>query len=174
MVNRLENAFRPPPWGARAGFGAWVCDIKVETNDRPLPSRDRKGAVLLGRLNARRRQIVPWARVLVQPEVERGRSPLVSIPPCGRGFFRHRGLPIRCGFLKSAEAKPPRSVHRLDEPTGLSLSMVASPQCRFRFARQNHCSAAATSAANFRMRRITGANRADPLKFNAGTEPRRE
>ena len=55
--------------------------------------------------------------------------------------------------LRSAEAKPPRSVHRLDEPTGLSLSMVASPQSRFRFARQNHCSAAATNAVNFRMRR---------------------
>jgi hypothetical protein len=25
--------------------------------------------------------------------------------------------------------------HRLDEPTGLSLGMVASPQARFRFAR---------------------------------------
>jgi hypothetical protein len=33
---------------------------------------------------------------------------------------------------------------------------VRSPQCRFRFARQDHCSAAATSAANFRMRRDTG------------------
>src|SRR5216683_2673180 len=28
--------------------------------------------------------------VLVQPEMERGRSPLVSIPPFGRGFPRHR------------------------------------------------------------------------------------
>jgi hypothetical protein len=28
--------------------------------------------------------------VLVQPEMERGRSPLVSIPPFGRGFLRHR------------------------------------------------------------------------------------
>src|ERR1022692_5142464 len=45
------------------------------------------------------------------------------------------------------------SVLRLDEPTGLSLSMVASPQCRFRFARQNYCRAAAASAANFRIRR---------------------
>ena len=33
--------------------------------------------------------------VLVQPEVESWRSPLVSIPPCGRGFSRHQGLPIR-------------------------------------------------------------------------------
>src|ERR1039458_5672903 len=28
--------------------------------------------------------------VLVQPEMERRRSPLVSIPPLGRGFSRHR------------------------------------------------------------------------------------
>ena len=27
--------------------------------------------------------------VLVQPEMERGRFPLVSIPPFGRGFSRH-------------------------------------------------------------------------------------
>jgi hypothetical protein len=59
--------------------------------------------------------------------------------------------------LRSAEAKPPRFVHRLDEPAGLSLSMVASPQCRFRFGRQNRSSAAATSAANFRVRRDPGA-----------------
>ena len=36
------------------------------------------------------------AGVLVQPEMERRRSPLVSIPPFGRGFSRHPGLPIRC------------------------------------------------------------------------------
>ena len=28
--------------------------------------------------------------MLVQPEMERGRSPLVSIPPFGRGFSSHR------------------------------------------------------------------------------------
>jgi hypothetical protein len=33
--------------------------------------------------------------VLVQPELERRRSPLVSIPPCGRGFSRYRGLSNR-------------------------------------------------------------------------------
>lgn len=33
--------------------------------------------------------------VLVQSEMERRRSPLVGIPPCGRGFSRHRGLSIR-------------------------------------------------------------------------------
>ena len=58
--------------------------------------------------------------------------------------------------LRSAEAKPPRSIHRLDEPAGLSLSMVASPQCRFRLARQIYSTAAAISAANFRVRRDPG------------------
>ncbi len=66
--------------------------------------------------------------VPVQREMESGRSPLVSIPPFGRGFSRHQGLPIRCVFLKSAEAGPPRSGHRLDEPARLSLGMVASLQ----------------------------------------------
>jgi hypothetical protein len=94
------------------------------------------------------------ASVLVQREMERGGSPLVSIPPCGRGFSRHLGLPIRCGPLQSAEWKHLHRVHLLYEPTGLPPSMVASPQCRFRFARQSHCSAAATSAANFRIAQV--------------------
>src|SRR6266481_1588596 len=52
--------------------------------------------------------------VLVQPEMERGRSPLVSIPPFGRGFSRHQGLPIRCGFLeeRGSEAAALRSSSR--------------------------------------------------------------
>src|SRR5205809_8130650 len=57
----------------------------------------------------------------------------------------------------AAQGGDPRAaVHRLDEPTELSLSMVASPQCRFCFARQKYCSAAATSPANFRMPRSSG------------------
>ena len=35
------------------------------------------------------------AFVLVQREMEKAGSPLVSIPPCGRGFSRHGGLSIR-------------------------------------------------------------------------------
>ena len=46
--------------------------------------------------------------VLVQREMERGRSQVVSIPPFWRGFSRHRGLPIRCGSWKRAPAKAPR------------------------------------------------------------------
>ena len=53
-------------------------------------------------------------------------------------------------LLKSAEAKPPRCVHRPDTPTGLSQSMVVSPQCRFPFARQNHCSPWAIEEAHSR------------------------
>jgi len=35
--------------------------------------------------------VVPLGgNVLFQPEMERGRSPLVSIAPFGRGFSRHR------------------------------------------------------------------------------------
>jgi len=39
-----------------------------------------------------------------------------------------------------------------------------SPQCRFRFARQNYCSAAATSPANFRMPRSSGPIRRSKLQ----------
>jgi len=67
-----------------------------------------------------------------------------------------------------ARSRPPRSVHRLDEPAGLSLSMVASPQCRFRFARQNHFSASAR-AANFRLARKPGANRTEHMYDMATT-----
>ncbi len=66
--------------------------------------------------------------VLVQPEMERRRSPLVSIPPYGRGFSRHRGLPIRCDFGKSAKGDFRARLHRLHEPTRLPLGVVASPQ----------------------------------------------
>ena len=51
---------------------------------------------------------------LVQPEVEKGRSPLASIPPFGRGFSRHPGLPIRCGSFEErrSEASALRSSSR--------------------------------------------------------------
>jgi hypothetical protein len=48
------------------------------------------------------------------------------------------------GVLGGARTSPHAPVHRLDEPTGLSLGMVASPQCRFRFARRDHCNSATT------------------------------
>jgi hypothetical protein len=69
-----------------------------------------------------------WLTVPVQREMERGRSPLVSIPPFGRGFSRQPGLPIRCDFGPSAKGDFRAQRHRLDEPAKLSLGMVASPQ----------------------------------------------
>jgi hypothetical protein len=66
--------------------------------------------------------------VLVQRESKRGRSPLVSIPPFGRGFLRHEGLSIRCSFGRAREESSRARDHRLDEPTKLSLGMVASLQ----------------------------------------------
>jgi len=41
--------------------------------------------------------------VLAQPEMEQRRSPLVSIPPFGRGFSRHVGLSSDNCFCKRAE-----------------------------------------------------------------------
>jgi hypothetical protein len=70
--------------------------------------------------------------VLAQREMEKRRSPLVSIPPFGRGFSRHRGLSIRWR-LGGARKSPHAPVHRLDEPSGLSLGMVASLQCPLPF-----------------------------------------
>jgi hypothetical protein len=60
--------------------------------------------------------------------METERFPLVSIPPFGRGFSRHGGLSIRCGFGKSAKDGFRARLDRLDEPARLSLGMVASPQ----------------------------------------------
>ena len=61
-------------------------------------------------------------------------------------------------------ADPRAGVHRLDEPTALFLGIIASPQCRFRSARQNYCSAAAASPANFRMPRSSGLIRRSKLQ----------
>ena len=69
--------------------------------------------------------------VLVQPEMEKRRSPLMSIPPFGRGFQGMGSFdPMEVGRRKNELSRP---VHRLDEPTGLSLGMVASPQCPLPF-----------------------------------------
>jgi hypothetical protein len=69
--------------------------------------------------------------VLVQPEMEKRRSPLVSIPPFGRGFSRHGGLSSDDFFhaVHSARGLAPAllSIGSMS-PAGLSLSMVASPQ----------------------------------------------
>lgn len=49
--------------------------------------------------------------------------------------------PMEVGRRKNESSRP---VHRLDEPTGISLGMVASPQCPLPFRRQGHFSSATT------------------------------
>jgi hypothetical protein len=56
-----------------------------------------------------------------------GVVPRTSIPPFGLGFSRHRGLPIRWVFWRAQRHAPPRSGHRLDEPTRLSLGNGCIP-----------------------------------------------
>ena len=68
--------------------------------------------------------------VLVQPEMERGRSPLVSNSTLPAGIFK---ASIRPPYYPSAWLRP-RSA-------------------RFRFARQDHCSSAMPIRLNFRLAR---------------------
>ena len=46
------------------------------------------------------------------------------------GSSRHEGLRIHEDLQAAQEAGSGAAVHRLDEPTGLSLGVVASERCR--------------------------------------------
>ena len=89
----------------------------------------------------RSRQI---SQVLVQPEMEKRRSPLVSIPPFGRGFSRHEGLSIRWRSPEcSAENELPRCPFIVSmSPPGYPSAWLRPRSARFRFTRQNHCNSA--------------------------------
>ena len=86
--------------------------------------------------------------MLVQREMERKALFVSEYSALRAGIVKASGSTDPMWSLEERRGEASAPVHRLDEPTGLSLSMVASPQCRFRFVRQNHCGAA---AANFRM-----------------------
>jgi hypothetical protein len=67
--------------------------------------------------------------VPVQREMERGRSPLMSIPPLRGGDFQ--GIRVYRSDMVLGRARKANfraQQHRLDEPTKLSLGMVASLQ----------------------------------------------
>jgi hypothetical protein len=84
---------------------------------------------------------------LVQPEMEKRRSPLVWIPPLRGGDFQGIGVYRPMGVsasLQRERLKSRAAKHRLDEPTGISLGMVASPQCPLPFRPADHCSSATT------------------------------
>jgi len=78
-------------------------------------------------------------RVLAQPEMEKRRSPLVSIPPFGRGFSRHGGLSIRWK-LGGARTSPHAPFIVSMSPPGYPSAWLRPRSARFRFARQDHCS----------------------------------
>lgn len=82
---------------------------------------------------------------------------LVRMPPYGRGFSKHEGLPIRCGFFEEAQKRSghPPCIVSMSPPDYPQPWCV--PQCRF--ARQNY-SGAAPSAANFRVARFDWSARA--------------
>jgi len=82
--------------------------------------------------------------VLVQPEVEKRRSPLVGIPPFGRGFSRHGGLSIRMGVFgrRKNESSRPRFIGSMSPP-GYPSAWLHPGRARLRFTRQVHCSSAA-------------------------------
>ena len=77
----------------------------------------------------------------------------MSIPPFGRGFSRHRVYRSDVVSLRSAEASRRAPFIVSMSPPDYPSAWLRPRSARFRFARQNHCSAAATSVANFRMRR---------------------
>jgi hypothetical protein len=81
------------------------------------------------------------ARVLVQPEMEKRRSPLVSIPPFGRGFSRHGVFRPDGGWAAQEGALTPPFIVSMSPP-GYPSAWLRPRSARFRFARQNHCNSA--------------------------------
>jgi hypothetical protein len=76
--------------------------------------------------------------VLVQPEMERGRYPLVSIPPLGRGFSRHRydhqAIPQHgCVPAEPASVSPGKIIVAPPRPSvstsGCAVTREKSPRC---------------------------------------------
>ena len=111
--------------GAHSSFRLLLQFVHKKTKTPPsnLCIQDLDAPMILSFLDSLEQDSVP-----VHPEMETERFPLVSIPPFGRGFSRHGGLPIRWGFGKSAKGDFRARLHRLDEPTRLSLGKDASPQ----------------------------------------------
>ncbi len=81
--------------------------------------------------------------VLVQREMEKGRSPLVSIPPFGRGFSRHGVFRSDGGWAAQERVLTPPFIVSMSPPGYPSAWLRPRSAC-FRFSRQDHCSSATT------------------------------
>jgi hypothetical protein len=71
--------------------------------------------------------------VLVQPEMEKRRSPLVSVPPFGRGFSRHQGLSIRWKLAAQERVLTPPFIVSMSPPDYPS-AWLRPRSAHFRFA----------------------------------------
>ena len=75
--------------------------------------------------------------------MEKRRSPLVSIPPFGRGFSRHGVFRSDGGWAAQERALTPPFIVSMSPP-GYPWAWLRPRSARFRFARQDHCSSVTT------------------------------
>ncbi len=119
-------------------------------------------------MNSRRVHRSP--RVLVQPEMERGRSPLVSIPPFGAGIFKASRSADPMGIWKQHKEQVPALLFIVSmSPPGYPSAWLRPRRARFRFAQQDPCSSTTSIGLNFRMRRHssrTGSDDTSRIKSN--------
>ncbi len=74
--------------------------------------------------------------VLAQPEMEKRRSPLVSIPPFGRGFSRHGVFRSDVGWAAQEGVLTPPFIVSMSPP-GYPSAWLRPRSARLRFARQD-------------------------------------
>ena len=79
--------------------------------------------------------------VLAQREMEKRRSPLVSIPPFGRGFSRHGVFRSDGGWAAQERVLTPPFIVSMSPP-GYPSAWLRPRSALFLFARQNHCNSA--------------------------------
>ena len=79
--------------------------------------------------------------VLAQREMEKRRSPLLSVPPFGRGFSRHGVFRSDGGWAAQERALTPPFIVSMSPP-GYPSAWLRPRSARFCFARQNHCNSA--------------------------------
>src|SRR5215472_17841095 len=77
--------------------------------------------------------------VLVQPEMEKRRSPLVSIPPFGREFSRQGVFRSDGGWAAQERVLTPPFIVSMSPPEYPS-AWLRPCSARLRFSRQDHCS----------------------------------